>query len=275
MEEAGGEDKGGGGGAPATFDTLIPQEFKDRQYLNDLKALPVGPDAYTALFKKLDGAQTLIGKKTGVPAADAPAEEWEKFHTALRPAKAEDYEIPVKEGQKADPEATKAIKGIFHEAGLTKAQAAKLAAKFDAFVEGKMAPEREAAAKLDKEFEEMTKAAFGAENAAVLSRSKELLAELTPDTLKPHLNRLPNESLVVLAGVMESIRAKYLGEDKMNGGNGAGGSPTDTNNLREEAQKLQASPAWKDTFHKDHAATVAKVNEIYTAVARVSGSGKK
>jgi len=251
--------------APATtFETLIPQEFKDRAYLNDLKALPVGPEGYTALFKKLDGAQSLIGKKTGVPAADAAPEEWEKFHATLRPAKADDYEL-----NSPDPEAAKAIKGIFHEAGLTKSQAAKLAAKFDAFVAEKTAPQKEAEAKLDKEFEEMTKATFGPENAKVLERSKEMLAALTPDSMKPFLNRLPNESLVLLAGVMEQVRAKYLKEDNISGGS-AGGVPQDVSSLRDEAQKLQSSPAWKDVFHKDHESTVAKVNEIYTSIARAT-----
>lgn len=254
-----------GGGTPPTFETIIPQEFKDRPYLNDLKSMPVGADGYNALFKKLDGAQTLIGKKTGVPAADAPAEEWEKFHATLRPAKADDYEL-----KSDDPEAAKAIKGIFHEAGLTKSQAAKLAAKFDAYVSEKTAPQREAEAKLDKEFEEMTKAAFGPENAKVLERSKELLTALTPDTMKPFLNRLPNESLVLLAGVMESVRAKYMKEDNINGSGAGAGGATDVSTLRDDAQKLQSSPAWKDVFHKDHAATVAKVNEIYTQIARAT-----
>jgi hypothetical protein len=211
-----------------------------------------------------NGAQTLIGKKTGVPAADAAPEEWEKFHATLRPAKADDYEL-----KSEDPEAAKAIKGIFHEAGLTKGQASKLAAKFDAYVAEKTGPQKEAEAKLDKEFEDLTKATFGPENAKVLERSKEMLASLTPDTMKPFLNRLPNESLVLLAGVMESVRAKYHKEDSIDG-SGGGGAPTDVSSLRDEAQKLQSAPAWKDVFHKDHEATVAKVNEIYNSIARAT-----
>ena len=73
MEEAG-DGKGGaggGGGAPALLETIIPAEFKDQAYLKDLKGLPIGPDAYTALFKKLDGAEKLIGKKTAIPEATA------------------------------------------------------------------------------------------------------------------------------------------------------------------------------------------------------------
>ena len=253
---------------PAAFETIIPDEFKDRTYLADLKGKPVGPDTYKELFKKLDGAQTLIGKKTGVPAADAPAEEWEKFHAALRPAKADDYEIPVNEGSKPDPEVQKAVKGIFHEAGLTKAQASKLMAKFEGFVDGQTKAQREAAAAADAEFEALTKKTFGPENEKVLSRSKELLNTLTPPEMSPFLNRLPNESLVLIAGLMESVRAKFMKEDSMDGGGGEGGSATDVATLRKQARDLMASPSFKDTFHQDHATTKAKVDAIYAQIAR-------
>lgn len=252
---------------PQTLAALIPEEFKDKPYLTDLRDLPVGPDGYKALFKKLDGAQGLIGKKTGIPAADAAPEEWDKFHAALRPAKADEYEVKA-----ADDEAAKAIKGIFHEAGLSKAQASKLAAKFDAWVEERTKPEREAAAKLDAEFETMTKQAFGPENVKVLERSKELLTQLTPDTMKPFLNRLPNEALVVLAGVMESVRAKFMSEDGISGKAGMTAGASDIVTLREEAQKLQASDAWKNPFDKAHAKTTARVSEIY---AQISAMTKK
>ena len=256
--------------APATFETIIPDEFKDRGYLADLKGKPVGPDTYKELFKKLDGAQTLIGKKTGVPAADAPAEEWEKFHAALRPAKAEDYEIPVKEGSTPDPEVQKAVKGIFHEAGLTKAQASKLMAKFETFADGQTKAQREAAEKADAEFDALTQKAFGAENDKVLARSKALMDSLTPPEMAPFLNRLPNESLVLIAGMMESVRAKFMKEDSMDGGGGNGGdNATDVASLRKQARELMASPSFKDTFHTDHATTKSKVDAIYAQIGKM------
>jgi len=260
---------------PATFDTLIPDEFKDRTYLSDLKALPVGPDSYKALFKKLDGAQTLIGKKTGIPEANATPEEVEKFYSSLRPAKVEDYEFPApKEGMTApDPEALKAIKGIFHEAGLSKSQAAKLSAKFEEFAQKQNAPAIEAAKKQDAEFIEMTNKAFGTENAKVLERSRTLLSQLTPDTLKPYLVRLPNESLVVLSAVMESVRAKFMKEDDIDGA-GGGGDVTDVSALSAEGAKLMLTPEWKDAFHAGHAAMVARVDKIYADIAK-SGARKK
>lgn len=248
---------------PVTFDSVIPEEFRDRPYLNDLKALPVGPDAYKSLFSKLDGAQKLIGKKTGIPEATAPMEEWDQFYTRLRPATAEEYE--TKAG--TDPDFAKAVKSMFHEAGLSKGQAGKLQAKFDAFVAEKTAATTAESKRLDEEFDALTKSAFGAENVKVLESGKQLLTELTPDNLKPHLARLPNEALVVLAGVMANVRAKYLSEDKGGGnGNGGGGAPTDEAALRDEARKLMALPEYKDFRHTNHEKTKQRVDEIYRTI---------
>lgn len=259
---------------PATpvLETIIPEEFRDRTYLNDLKSLPVGPDGFKALFKKLDGAQTLIGKKTGIPEANATPEEVEKFYASLRPAKAEEYELPAPEaGKQADPEMTKFVQGMFHEAGLSKAQAAKVMAKFGTFAQEKLAAQNAESLKQDEEFKALTEKAFGADNAKVLERSKALLTELTPPAMAPFLNKLPNESLVLLAGVMEGVRAKFMKEDNLNG-NGGDGAPVDAEAMRKEARDLQMSPAWKDAFHPDHAKTIAKVNELYTKIGR---TGKK
>ena len=207
MDEAEGGAGGAGGGTPV-FETLIPEEFKDRTYLADIKTLPVGPDGYKALFKKLDGAQTLIGKKTGIPEANATPEDMEKFYSLLRPAKADEYELPAPpEGAEAKPEVVKALKEMFHEAGLSKTQVAKLSSKFEAFANAQNAPAIEEAKKLDAEFKQLTDKTFGAEGANVLARSRELLTTLTPDNLKPYLVKLPNESLVVLAGIMETVRS--------------------------------------------------------------------
>ena len=254
---------------PPLFETIIPAEFKDKTYLADLKTLPQGPEAYTALFKKLDGAQTLIGKKTGIPAADAPAEEIEKFYGGLRPAKVEDYELPApKEGQTVDPDFIKAARQMFFDAGMSKTQVSKLIPAFDKYIAEKSAPQIAEAQKLDKEFAELSSKTFGAENAKVLERSKELLKTLCPPTMAPFLTRLPNESLVLFAGVMEAVRAKFMKEDTIDGGGGGGTTP-DVNALKEEMHKIIASPAWKDYKDSGHDTAKARVSAIAAALSKV------
>lgn len=256
--------------AKPTFEAFIPAEFKDKPYLADLKTLPQGPEAFTALFKKLDGAQTLIGKKVGAmpPAADAPPEEVERFYAGLRPAKVEDYELPPPaEGQTVDPEFVKAARQMFFDAGMSKAQVAKLIPAFDKYIAEKTAPQIAEAQKLDREFADLSTKAFGAENAKVMERSKELLKTLTPPTMAPFLNRLPNESLVLLAGIMEEVRAKFMKEDNLDGGGGDGATP-DVNALKAEMHKIIASPEWKDYKDPKHDAAKARVSAIAAALSK-------
>lgn len=248
-----------------TLETIIPEEFRSKPYLNDLKALPAGPEGYNALFKKLDGAQTLIGKKTGIPEAGAPPEEWEKFHAMLRPSNADEYEIAQAEGQ--DPEMVKAVKGMFHEAGLSKAQASKLLAKFGAMTSEKLGAQAAEQKRLDEEFEAMTKAAFGAENVAVLNKSKELLEKLTPDNLKPHLPSLDNKALVLLAGVMQEVRSRFMKEDPSSPP--PGNAPMDATALREEGRKLMASKEYMDPFNPKHEEAKKRVSEIYAKIGSI------
>jgi len=205
-------------------------------------------------------------------------EEVEKFYASLRPAKVEDYEFPKPaEGQTVDEDFLNAARAMFHTAGLSKAQVAKLIPEFDKYVAEKSAPGIEAAKKLDADFKVMMDKTFGAEAAATLARSKSLLETLTPDTLKPHLVKLPNEALVVLTGIMESVRAKYMKEDggSGDGGGGNGGSATDVASLREQMRGILVSDAWKDYKHKDHTTVQAKVASISEAIAKAGTTGGK
>ena len=60
----------------------------------------------------------VLGKKLGIPAADAKEDEIIKFHEALRPGKAEDYELTL--GEKPDEEFVKSFRAAADEAGLSR-----------------------------------------------------------------------------------------------------------------------------------------------------------
>lgn len=258
-----------------TFAKLVPQEFHDRPYLKDILNMPVSPETYHAVFKKLDGAEKLIGKKTAIPdAASASKEDWDQFFSRLRPETAEAYEFKVADGKKApDEKVVKAIKEMFFKAGLNKRQAEMLQQDFDAFAEAQTAEQRKAAEDLDKQFEELTAKTFGADNAAILQRTKAMLDQFTPENLKPFVGKLPNESLVILAGVLEGVHQKYVREDGGKGGGApAGGHSVDA--LREEARKIMATEKYTDAFHPGHEAAVAKVQQIYASLPKDSGKKK-
>lgn len=264
---------GAGGGAPL-FETLIPAEFKEAGYLSDLKSLPVGPEAYNALFKKLDGAEKLIGKKTAIPEPNAPEAEWNSFFARLRPETPDAYDFKDASGAdpKSDPEFLKGVKSIFHEAGVNKVQAKKIYSKFEEMMSKQSAAQVAEQERLDAEFLRISTETFGAENEKKLEKARTLLNEFTPANLKPHLEKLSNEGMVILAGVMNAMSEKFMKPDNMNPGGGSGAGK-DGLSMREEAKKIMASQEYSDCTHPGHAAAVKRVNDIYNTPGVVAPAG--
>lgn len=250
-----------------TFGTIVPEEFKDRAYLKDLLTRKLDPEAYKELFKKLDGAEKLVGTKSGIPKEDAPAEEWTQFFGKLRPQDAEAYEFKTKEGETPDPEFVKSVKGMFHKAGLSKAQAKILQEDFSALMEKQTEAQKKEMERLDAEFEALTAKAFGADNEKALAKAQEMLKTLTPDALRPHVEKLSNEAMVILSGILYAVHNKYIAEDRIN--TPPAGDVKGETELREEAKRLMASPEFKNEFHAKHAETRARVEAIYKKVAEM------
>lgn len=244
---------------------IVPAEFHDRPYLKDLLDKPQGPEAFAEVFKKLDGAEKLVGKKVGIPESDKP-EDWDGFLAKLRPEKEDDYEIATREGARPDPELAKMLKSAFHAAGLNKVQAAKFQAKIAPAIEAREKAMVEQQKKIDEEFTALSEKAFGADRDKVYARVNAAIKENVPAEFHPHLDKLDNKSLVILAGVVNSVLKKYVPADKLDGGAGAGATGGDGGDLREEGRKLMASEAYSNWQHPDHEKTVSRVNEIYKTI---------
>ncbi len=249
------------------FKEFIPTEFHDRPYLKDFLDKNDTPETRIALFNKLDGAEKLIGKKTvgGIPAADAKPEEVEAFYKSLGAAKPEDYEFKL--GEKSDEEFNKELRAAAHNAGLSKTQMAKFIDKIAPGVAARQAAAVAAQTKLNTEFDALVAKTFGADNAKIVARVKEALTEHTPAELKPFADKLDNNALAILTGVVNAIILKYTPEDDLKSKDGGDNKGADKAALQEEARKLQASEAWKNWQHPDHAKTQARVKEIYGSPA--------
>lgn len=250
---------------PGLLKEVIPAEFHDRAYLKDWLDKPQGADSFAEVFKKLDNAQTLIGKKTGIPEGDDDT-EWENFHAKLRPEKSDAYEIKTAEGETVDEEFAKTLRESFHAAGLSTRSAKILQDKMLGQITAKQAAAKVAQEQADAEFDTLAKAALGPDNAKVLERAKAALVEHAPDALKDHLGKLDDKGLVILAGVVDSMLKKYASEDDLNKGPGA--SDSAGTDLREEGRKLMASPEYRDQFHANHEAAKKRVVEIYATLAK-------
>jgi hypothetical protein len=255
---------------PVLAKTLIPADLHDRAYLKSWLDKPWSPELAAEVFKKLDGAEALVGKKTLIPGADAKDEEVESFFSKLRAEKPEDYEVSLAQvnGDKgaADEEFTKALRQAFHGAGVDKRQAAKFQTLLKPVFEARAKAAADHQAKLDAEFDTLTKAAFGGERDKVLARVTPVLKEHAPDAVKSHIDKLDNNALVLLTAVVDGLLKKYApGEDTHNKD---GGGEAQKESLREEARKLLADPAFKDFQNPNHEKVRTRVEEIYAQLAK-------
>lgn len=173
----------GAAAAPASFDwgtlTLDPEVkslVSDRQWKTPNDAIK----SYQNL-EKLTGVPP--DQMLKLPKGDDPAAWNEVWNRLGRPAKAEDYKIPLPEGDKG--EFAKVAANWFHEAGLTQAGATKLATKWNEFQAAQMQANTEALAARDlKEVGEL-KAEWATDydkHAAIVDKAAETFG-MTPEQL--------------------------------------------------------------------------------------------
>jgi len=238
------------------FQDYIPEEHKGKDYLKPVKS-------FDDLFNQFDNIQKLIGKRN-LPADDATPEQWDEYFSKLpgRPEKPEDYAFEHPEDHPKNEEFDTAVKQLMHQIGLSKQQASILQKGFDGLINQQMQAQATAKKEQDQAFEKLADNLFGDKKDTILSEVKALIDVHAPDDLKPHLGRLDNESLMLLAGVLNSVRNKYIKEDSIHQG------PNDSVSMseqerREEGRKLMLSDAYRDSMHPDHDNVVHKVNILY------------
>lgn len=246
--------------APALTKTFIPQDLHDREYLKPFLEKPWNAETGAEVFKKLEGAQVLLGKKTvGIPEGDDP-KLWEEFHGKLRPAKADDYEIEV--GENPDKEWLAALRTGAHESGLSKLQLKGLTSKIMPFLKGRAEKHAAEMAKMEKEYTEFTKAAMGEGWEKKQGRVMAAIKELAPEGAKQFIDKLNNNDMALMVATIDAVLGKYAKEDDFKSTGGGGGGAPDKEALVAELHKLYAEPGWKD-FTKPNSAQVRKrVDEI-------------
>jgi hypothetical protein len=256
----------GGTGAPAvqTFKEIIPAEFHERGWAKPYLDKPFNAELGIELTKKLDGAETLIGKKTLIPGPDAKPEEIDAFLGKLRPEKADDYEI--KAGEKADQEFLKTFREAAHHAGMNKVQLARQLEKLSPFFAAREKAAADAIAAREAEFATLVKAAVGPEHEKKTARVQNALKELAPDSVKQFIDKIDDKNLVLVVAAVDAILTKYAGEDDFNPEkNPGGGGGADKAALVEESKKIFASEAWTNFQHPEHDKAKKRIEEIYAS----------
>lgn len=246
--------------------TAIPPALRDKPYMQKITS-------FEQLVTEFDNLQTFLGKRPGgIPAPTASAEEVQTFYSNLRPKEAKEYEIPETEYQKKygkDDKFQEAMRGAFHEAGLSKHQAKVLAEKYDGILMQSRAAQETQRAADDKKFDERLDQMFGGEKQKALDRAKNLMVESIPDDLKPLVANLPVDALLVLTTTLNKVHDKYIKEDSFGGGNNNAGG--DAQSLRTQALEIMRSKEYRDFREPGHEAAKQKVVDIYKQIAAING----
>lgn len=249
---------------PPAFDlkTVIPAEFKDKPYLSDV-------DNAEKLFKKLDGAMTLLGKRpAGIPEANAPKEKWDEFWKAAgRPEKAEDYEFEKVEGLNYSDDFLGAVKGLMLNVGVPKEMAKNLQKGFDALQLEAMKKHKEMEAAEDAKFDTLVKPHMGDDTDKALKASQALIKSVLPADLAPHFDKLTPAQAAIMAVVVNKLAEKFIAPDKLPSGDGGGSAQGENvEALRAEARKLMATTEFNRPDHPENANVRAKVDALYARI---------
>ncbi len=185
----------------------VPEAYKDRGYLKDVNSIE-------DVYKKLDGAQQLIGQKVTFPTEDSTDEQRMSFNrSAGMPEKAEGYTFETINDVERNPEVDDKIKQIFHEAGISGKAATKIQKGYENFLNESFVKQQELN---DEQFDNLSTEILGDRSEEVLASSKQLIEENLPPKLVESFKNLPNEALVTMAAVLDSVKQKYINEDNIN-----------------------------------------------------------
>ncbi len=248
----------------------VPEEYADKGWTKDITSIE-------ELWKKSDGAQSLIGQKAA-PTADSSVEEWEAHYKSLgRPEEAGKYTFN-REGFSEDfrnnqnDEYDTAVKGIFLKAGLNQKQVDVIQPEVEALAiamqEQKAVKDTEAAVEQDKLFDEAAAKVFGTNRDQILADSKVLLGELAPKGFAEKIAGLDNDTLVILSGVLNNVKSKYINEDSSGGGDGNAGGET-LDDLQQQARTAMQSDEYRDPFNPKSADKRKEVAALYERIATI------
>ena len=92
------------------------------------------------------------------------------------------------------------------------------------------------------------------------------LGKKNPDYVK----NLDNNSLTIMAGVLNDIKSKYISEDAFkNLGSGSGSQENSKEGLRKQGQELMLSKEYTDAFSPRHEEVKAEVAKIYEQISKL------
>jgi hypothetical protein len=202
-------------GQAQTNEFAIPDAYKDKPWAEKIKS----PED---LWKSLEGAQTLIGKKAVVPDhSKATENELEQFYSQLRPKEKAEYQF-----SEQTPEEMKSVYADWaYEAGLSQKQLSTLAAKLDEA--GKARHEQEHSV---ENFEALLKESFGNEYKTIGATAHKIALKNMSDNDKALFDAMPNQYAAMVYRLVANLEKAYGAKE----GGVAGGATADKGAGKEE-----------------------------------------
>ena len=273
VNEVAGSEISSNSGTPAEVKPFaVPAEYAEKPYTKDIKS-------EADLWKKFDGSQSLLGKpkEGGVPDVNADDAAWDAYYKAGgRPETAAEYKFN-REGLDqefvkgfANDDLDNATKEIFLEAGVSQKQADILQPKFEKMMEGLHAEQAQEGLQENIDFDKLAADTFGVDEAQVMADSKALIAENAPAGFEEQIKSLPNESLIIMAGVLNNIKSKYINEDSLDPNRKSVSGASTEDGLRKEAIALMQSDDYVNSFSPNHDKVVKEVADIYEKISMFS-----
>jgi hypothetical protein len=262
---------------------LVPTEYQEKPYIQELlKHENPGPE----LFKQFDNLQKMLGSRnsTGVPTAEASQDEWDRFFGSLAPASADEYDLTTPEFGEADQEFADFYKQYRTDEDIKAAKELALQHKIPAKLFGPFAKawearqveqirelrkaQKEAETRLDGEFETLMKQNFGGDIEKVRTYAKDFVAKHAPGVTKETLTGWPNEILIQLASMAQSVHKMYEKPDSFNPPATSASAVTESD-LQAELTQLQSQKSYYSSLDTDHPKTMARVHEITKQLAEL------
>lgn len=237
-------------------DFKVPEAYAGKPWVEKIKS-------QDDVWKTLDNAQSLIGKKQQiVPSDGATEEDWNNFYKTIgRPEDAKGYKFkPVEnlpQGIDLAPIHEKAS-SIFHKAGLTPKQAETV---WDMYIKDELetvskttGETKEQQAKLDKEFDEVVNKEFGDKYDTASKNAQDMINKYVPESLRGAYSEIAEKPKALAAVIkaldsahaeIDRVKKEYGKEGKLTSGDqSTGESATEVlqqlTNLRIEAGKVGA-----------------------------------
>ena len=208
----------------------VPEQYATTSWAQNIKSSD-------DLWAQMSNAQTLIGKRpAGIPTADAPPEEWDKFYTAMgRPESADKYGLPdvegVPEGFDLSPYQQK-MRELAHKVGLSPKQAEKawqeyMGMELTALTEQQKAQAERQEAQ-DKEYNELVGRLFGDQYDSFAKDAQDFIANSVPQELRESVvqgmadGSIDNKTLVAMISMAKhakeqiaAVKKQYGAEDNL------------------------------------------------------------